>query len=188
MGYNAGFAKAAAAAGLQGCDLRSVSAVAGDGDSTFPAHDSQTTGHDSQTTGTEHAARWRRQLAVTSPTGPKNPPQTKQPAISPVEQAALQAGGYELRYPPNEKLPAIVVDNFPNLGRLTALRFLEWVAVNPEGVVALPTGKTPEYFIKYVTALSGQLVAQGNSHRTGGARAQARAQAGAGGSALRAAR
>jgi glucosamine-6-phosphate deaminase len=78
-------------------------------------------------------------------------PAAKQPAISPVEQAALQAGGYELRYPPNEKLPAIVVDNFPNLGRLTALRFLEWVAVNPEGVVALPTGKTPEYFIKYVT-------------------------------------
>ncbi|MCB9850866.1 MAG: glucosamine-6-phosphate deaminase [Phycisphaerales bacterium] len=69
---------------------------------------------------------------------------------SKVEQVALQASGYELTYRPHEKLPVIVVDNFPNLGRLTALRFLEWVSANPEGVAALPTGKTPEYFIKYV--------------------------------------
>ncbi|MBE0666324.1 MAG: hypothetical protein IH593_01490, partial [Bacteroidales bacterium] len=45
-------------------------------------------------------------------------------------------------------MPYIVVKNFPNLGLLTALRFLEWVAENPEGVISLPTGKTPEYFIK----------------------------------------
>jgi glucosamine-6-phosphate deaminase len=47
------------------------------------------------------------------------------------------------------KIPYIVVKNFPNLGLLTSLRFLEWVAENPEGVISLPTGKTPEYFIKW---------------------------------------
>ncbi|MCB9867621.1 MAG: glucosamine-6-phosphate deaminase [Phycisphaerales bacterium] len=71
--------------------------------------------------------------------------------MSAVEQVAVAASGYELIYGPREKIPAIVVDNFPNLGRLTALRFLEWVNTNPEGVISLPTGKTPEYFIKYVT-------------------------------------
>lgn len=70
--------------------------------------------------------------------------------ISSVEQAALAASGYELIYPPRERIPAIIVDNFPELGRLTALRFLEWVHANPEGVISLPTGKTPEYFIKFV--------------------------------------
>lgn len=47
------------------------------------------------------------------------------------------------------KIPYIVVKNFPNLGLLTSLRFLEWVSENPEGVISLPTGKTPEYFIKW---------------------------------------
>ena len=47
------------------------------------------------------------------------------------------------------KVPYILVNNFPNLGLLTALRFLEWVSENPNGVISLPTGKTPEYFIKY---------------------------------------
>ncbi len=67
-----------------------------------------------------------------------------------VEQVALARSGYAFRYAPEEKIPSIVVSNFPALGRLTAARFLEWVLENPEGVVALPTGKTPEYFIKYV--------------------------------------
>lgn len=47
------------------------------------------------------------------------------------------------------KLPYLTVENFPKLGLLTSLRFLEWVAANPEGVISLPTGKTPEYFIKW---------------------------------------
>jgi glucosamine-6-phosphate deaminase len=50
-------------------------------------------------------------------------------------------------------IPYIVVQNFPNLGLLTSLRFLEWVAVNPEGVISLPTGKTPEYFIKWTNRI-----------------------------------
>lgn len=47
------------------------------------------------------------------------------------------------------KLPYLITDNFPKLGLLTSMRFLEWVSQNPEGVISLPTGKTPEYFIKY---------------------------------------
>ena len=48
------------------------------------------------------------------------------------------------------KIPYLAVKNFPKLGLLTALRFLEWASENPEGVISLPTGKTPEYFIKYI--------------------------------------
>jgi glucosamine-6-phosphate deaminase len=51
------------------------------------------------------------------------------------------------------KVPYVVVQNFPDLGLLTSLRFLEWVAENPEGVISLPTGKTPEYFIKWTKQL-----------------------------------
>ncbi|MDP4224048.1 MAG: glucosamine-6-phosphate isomerase [Bacteroidota bacterium] len=50
-------------------------------------------------------------------------------------------------------IPYVVVQNFPNLGLLTSLRFIEWVAGNPEGVISLPTGKTPEYFIKWTHRL-----------------------------------
>ncbi len=49
------------------------------------------------------------------------------------------------------KMPYITVDNFPKLGLLTALRFLEWSAENPTGVISLPTGKTPEHFIKWTS-------------------------------------
>ena len=46
-------------------------------------------------------------------------------------------------------IPYIVLDNFPQLGLITSLRFLEWSSNNPNGVISLPTGKTPEYFIKW---------------------------------------
>lgn len=49
----------------------------------------------------------------------------------------------------NTKIPYLLVDNFPHLGMMTALRFIEWAQANPNGVVSLPTGKTPEYFIKW---------------------------------------
>ncbi len=51
------------------------------------------------------------------------------------------------------KTPYITVDNFPKLGLFTSLRFLEWVSENPDGVISLPTGKTPEYFIKWTKYL-----------------------------------
>lgn len=47
------------------------------------------------------------------------------------------------------RLKPIITDNYVSLGQLTALRFLEWVCENPGGVIALPTGKTPEFFIKW---------------------------------------
>jgi glucosamine-6-phosphate deaminase len=50
-------------------------------------------------------------------------------------------------------VPFISVNNFPLLGFLAALRFLEWVSENPDGVISLPTGKTPEYFIKWTKFL-----------------------------------
>ena len=70
--------------------------------------------------------------------------------LSKVEQYYLEKSGKEFCYKPTEKIPIIQVDNFPELGKLTALRFIEWVQQNPNGVISLPTGKTPEHFIKWV--------------------------------------
>ena len=70
----------------------------------------------------------------------------KAKGFTPVEQTFFERSGREGF---STKLPYIVVQNFPNLGLLTSLRFLEWVAENPEGIISLPTGKTPEYFIKW---------------------------------------
>jgi glucosamine-6-phosphate deaminase len=67
-----------------------------------------------------------------------------------VEMLAVERSGRKFIYEPQEKIAVIEVDNFPMLGKLTALRFLEWVQQNPEGIVSLPTGKTPEHFIKWV--------------------------------------
>jgi glucosamine-6-phosphate deaminase len=63
-----------------------------------------------------------------------------------VEKAFYKLSGIKA---PTTVIPYITVDNFPKLGLLTALRFLEWVSENPEGVISLPTGKTPEHFIKW---------------------------------------
>jgi len=72
------------------------------------------------------------------------------PGFSKVEQAFFNRSG---RKKITAKMPYVVVDNFPGLGLLTSLRFLEWVAANPDGVISLPTGKTPEYFIKWTKYL-----------------------------------
>jgi glucosamine-6-phosphate deaminase len=70
-------------------------------------------------------------------------------SLSSVEAVAVERSGQNLIYPPEEKIGVVVASNFPGLGRITALRFLEWVQKNPDGVVSLPTGKTPEHFIKF---------------------------------------
>ena len=72
---------------------------------------------------------------------------------SKVEQAFLEISGIN-NYSTN--IPYILVDNFPKLGLFTSLRFLEWSSQNPEGTISLPTGKTPEYFIKYTKYLLEQ--------------------------------
>ncbi len=74
----------------------------------------------------------------------------KYESVSKVESLLLNKSGQKLIYPPTEKIGVVVLENFLSLGKSTALRFLEWAQQNPDGVVALPTGKTPEYFIKYV--------------------------------------
>lgn len=76
-----------------------------------------------------------------------------QTALTPVEEAAVRASSFDALYRPTEKIPTIVVENFPSLGKLAAMRFLEWVRQHPNGVISLPTGKTPEHFIKWVRRL-----------------------------------
>lgn len=73
--------------------------------------------------------------------------------ISHVEEVALKQSGQKIIYPPTEKINTIIVDNFPQLGKLTALRFLEWAQENEGWSISLPTGKTPEHFIKWLTHL-----------------------------------
>jgi glucosamine-6-phosphate deaminase len=69
---------------------------------------------------------------------------------SKIELEYLARSGYTAQ---TGRIPYIIVDNFPELGLLTALRFLEWVQENPDGVISLPTGKTPEYFINWTHKL-----------------------------------
>lgn len=71
-----------------------------------------------------------------------------------VEEKAVSRSGRKLPYAPTEKVGIITVEHFPKLGRLPALRFLEWVLVNPGAVVSLPTGKRGSTFVKSMT-LSG---------------------------------
>ena len=63
---------------------------------------------------------------------------------SQVEKIFLQQAGIDKM---TTKMPYITVDNFPTLGMLASLRFLEWITENPTGVISLPTGKTSEYFM-----------------------------------------
>ena len=67
-----------------------------------------------------------------------------------VEKLFREADVYYEENPSLRRIPTIIVDNYVVLGQLTALRFLEWVCHNPGGVVALPTGRTPEFFIKWL--------------------------------------
>ncbi len=70
--------------------------------------------------------------------------------FSPVESHFISRQDSEQQ---NSRIPYVVVDNFPQLGLITALRFLEWAHDNPQGVISLPTGKTPEYFIRWTQYL-----------------------------------
>ena len=68
-------------------------------------------------------------------------------SITPVESAFLKGSPAVF---PTERVPIIQAQNILELGKLTALSFIKWVKKNSSGVVSLPTGKTPEYFIKYI--------------------------------------
>jgi glucosamine-6-phosphate deaminase len=69
--------------------------------------------------------------------------------IDPVEEKFLHQSHRKLKYD-GENIPIIVSENLYSLGKLTALHFINWIKENPEGVISLPSGKTPEYFIKYL--------------------------------------
>lgn len=73
--------------------------------------------------------------------------------ISKVEKYYLSRSNKKMIYRSTEKIPIIQVENFPELGKLAALRFIEWLSVNPDGVVSLPTGKTPEHFIYWISQI-----------------------------------
>ncbi|MGB4032527.1 MAG: hypothetical protein WBK94_09785, partial [Tenuifilaceae bacterium] len=78
--------------------------------------------------------------------GNSNKGTNSKPILSEVEKVFLKQSQFQWG---QSKIPYIIVENFPKLGLLTALRFLEWVSENPNGVISLPTGKTPEFFIKW---------------------------------------
>ncbi|MHB9079521.1 MAG: hypothetical protein ACYC3X_18750 [Pirellulaceae bacterium] len=73
--------------------------------------------------------------------------------LSRVETRALENSPLDPLYTPEEQIPVITVLNFPALGQLVAMRFLEWVQDHAGGVISLPTGKTPEHFIRWVNRL-----------------------------------
>lgn len=60
-----------------------------------------------------------------------------------------------LRRHEDERIPIVEVDSYPILGQFVALRFIEWAQRNPKGVVSLPTGKTPEYFLRWMHHIIG---------------------------------
>lgn len=72
-----------------------------------------------------------------------------QPHWTAVENKFFIKSGRQHTYP-KEYLPVIEVRNQHELGKLTALRFIEWVQYNPRGVVAFTSGNTPEFFVKFL--------------------------------------
>ncbi len=68
--------------------------------------------------------------------------------LSVVEQKFLYESGKRPIYPHMEHVTSIEVENVYSLSQLAAFRFLEWALAHPKGIIALPTGRTPEYFIK----------------------------------------
>jgi glucosamine-6-phosphate deaminase len=65
--------------------------------------------------------------------------------LSKVEQAFYRESGSPVI---STAASYILVDNFPKLGLMSALSFLEWVSENPEGVISLPSSKTGQHFLK----------------------------------------
>ena len=58
-----------------------------------------------------------------------------------VEAAALRAAGAAGARLPGERVGVLEAASPPALGRLVALRFLEWARAHPGGVCCLPTGR-----------------------------------------------
>ena len=67
-----------------------------------------------------------------------------------VEQKNLQETGLQAKYP-SEPVKLFESTNPLQLGQMSALAFIEWVIENPRGVISLPTGKTPEFMIRWLS-------------------------------------
>ena len=63
--------------------------------------------------------------------------------LTAVERHALEQSPLGDLYAPKEKMRTIVVDNFPSLGKLAAMRFIEWVQHNPAVSYLCPLVKLP---------------------------------------------
>ena len=70
--------------------------------------------------------------------------------LTKVEQAFYEESGHQKITTPASY---VIVDNFPKMGLLSALSFLEWTLENPEGVISLPTSKTAQHFLKNTMVL-----------------------------------
>lgn len=70
--------------------------------------------------------------------------------FSKVEKRFYEDGG---SYVVSSATPYLLVKNFPRLGLLSALSFIEWAIENPEGVVTLPIGKTALHFLNNTHSL-----------------------------------
>lgn len=66
--------------------------------------------------------------------------------FSNVELSFLKLSGIEKT---STKTPYIIAPDLPKLSLLMALRFVEWVAENPEGVICLPADKHASLFIRF---------------------------------------
>lgn len=71
------------------------------------------------------------------------------PKWTKVEQKFLLKSTRQQTYS-GEYFPVVEVRDHYELGKLTALRFIEWVQYNPNGVIAFTSGNTPEFFIKFL--------------------------------------
>lgn len=71
------------------------------------------------------------------------------PQWSAVEKTFLAKNTLPTKFS-TEKIAVIETADPYELGKLAALRFIEWVIANPRGVIGLTSGSTPEYFVKYL--------------------------------------
>ncbi len=74
------------------------------------------------------------------------------PAPDSTVEKLLAEQGYFDHYD-DEKIAVLQFNSLSELGRAVTYRFIEWVQRNPRGVCSLPTGKTPEYFIRWMNHL-----------------------------------
>jgi len=71
------------------------------------------------------------------------------PNWTPVERKFLANSGRHSIYP-REYFVVVETRDQYELGKLTALRFIEWVRDHPRGVISLTSGNTPEHFVKFL--------------------------------------